>query len=294
MSELPNAPGPRPAILACCAVLPTVWSNCLAGLWLAQGVPVERWADFFRSLDLMRGLLVLLGTSVVFVGWALRREDEARRRLPGLVLLLAGGLLIGLAGRTPAILAIVLLATVAAALTLPRTSLLAPIFQGLARLAVYLAAAATLSTGINGWAIWGGVVMAAFVAGSGYIVRQQELGQRLEFPPWLLLAAPLVLAWVMNNGPARQPALLLGFVLLLWLARSGQRLFRPRSHEPSRAAVELIPALVLVDWLALADAPRTSGFIFLPLFALALVGQRLTSRTPAPTPTPTQATAAVP
>ena len=350
MSEPLNAPGlprdtgsqpvrppPTGSRFRCAVVaLPSVASHCLAAAWLAHGFQVERWADFFRALDLPRFLLVLAGTSVVFAGWSAARATSSQPRpmrggapasgpaaaatgwerehssLPGSApeppseekcphsklveaadgpeagapprlrlgwLLLVGSLLIAFAGRTPAILAVMLLAVVATELVVPRASLLAPVFQGLARFAVYLAAAATLPSGINGWAIWGGVVLAAFATGVAFVVRQQELRQRFEAAPLLLLAAPLVLTWCMNNGPFSAPALLLGCVLVLWLARGCQRLLRPASGEVACAATELWPALVLVDWLAVADAPRTSALIFVPLFLLAVTLNRLTRRT---------------
>jgi hypothetical protein len=274
MNEPPPAPGRVAAPFARFAVLPTVWSNSLAAAWLAHAEPGTSWGDLLSAPDWPRTVLVVAGASVAYAGTARARPPGDTTPTPdrrlSLALLLAGGLVMALAGRTPATLALVLVAALGGELSSPRTAPLGPVFQGLARLALFLAVAATLPGGINGWVIWGGVVLAAFVAGSGYIVRQQELGQPAQFPPWLLLAAPLVLAWVMNNGPYRQPALLLGAVLVLWLARGAYRLFRPAGRTPGAAGI-LLPAIVLVDWLAIADAPRTSGLILLPLFALALV-----------------------
>lgn len=273
--------------LAGLALLPTVWSNGIAAAWLAGGVAGGGWDEFRGGLEVPRLLLALAGASLVFTGWAVGRKPFLALPVPeaesvirwgrALILLVPGGLLMGLAGPLPAVLGLVLIAALAGELAGARAALGGPIFQGLARLALYLAAAAALPEGVNGWVIWGGVVMGVFTAGVGYLARQQELGRPLEFPPWLLLAAPLVLAWVMNNGPYRAPALLLGAVLVLWLARSAHRLLRPREGQPV-AARELLPALVLVDWLAMADAPRNSGLLFLPLFALAFVLARLEER----------------
>jgi hypothetical protein len=287
MNGLPQAGIPRPAQFARFATLPTVWSNCLAAAWLAQGWQLDTWPEFLLAVHWPQFLLVLTGSSLVLTGWEAARgrtqvpADTAGSSFsrPNWVVL-AGSLLIAVTGRTPAMLAVVLLALASGDLLLPRASPFGPCFRGLARVSIYLAAAATTVDGISGWPIWGGVVMAAFVVGLEFVVRQQELQQPLEPAPLLLLVSPLVLAWVMNNGTYRMPALLLSAVLVLWLARGLRQLFWPAAGKPAMARVELLPAIVLVDWLAVADAPRTSGLLFLPLFLAAFgLCQALRART---------------
>lgn len=259
------------------AVLPTVWSNLLAALWLAQGTAGGPWTDFWRLLDGLRAGLVLAGASLAMLAAAPDRGEGGNAQRAPTWWLLVGALLIALAGRTPAVLAVTLMATVIGTRLLPADAWLAPVLQGLTRFVLYLTAAATLPHGWTGWVIWGGVVMAAFVAGIGFIVRQQTLGQRPLLWPGLLLAAPLVLAWVMNNGPYREAAFLVAVVLVLWVVRSGYPLFRSLPVAPPPVGMVLWPSIVLVDWLALADAPRTSTLVMVPLFLLALLLQRSSS-----------------
>ena len=262
-----------------CALLPTLGSNALAAAWLAHGFSAQPWSDFWQSVELVRFLLVVLGGGLLWLGWSAPRPGKlgpapAFTWAPPRWLLLGGALLIALAGLTPAILGLLLLALALADRSLAPRAWASPILQGGSRWLFYLAVATTVRSGVNGWAIWGGLVVAAFVAGSAWIIARQTQGEPFDDLPLVLLAAPMVLAWCMNNGPFFQPAALLGTVLVLWLAR-GLVPLRFARGAPGPAAATLTPAIVLVDWLMVADAPRTSGFLFIPLFLLAMALQRL-------------------
>ena len=271
------------------ADLPTVWSNGLAGWWLGRALQAPTPADVGDAVEPRRLALLLVGTSALYVGWALARAancaatgDAAgagRQPLPAgglwsLAFLLPGMLLLALAGRTTAFLALALLATLVAQATLPRASALAPPFLGFARLLVYLAAASTTATGINGWSLWGGLALGAYVASVELLARQTGRPGTWELTGCLLLPAPILLALAMNTGPYLEGALLLAGVLGLWAARALQSGIWTQTPSLERAVSGLTAGIVFVDWLAVANAPRTSGFVFIPLFLLTLVLQR--------------------
>jgi hypothetical protein len=275
------------------ADLPTVWSNCLAGWWLGRALPAPTTAEIMAAIAPGRLVLLLAGTSALHVGWALSRAanceavgdvagaGDAPARAGGLwslAFLLPGTLLLALTGRTTAFVALALLGILVAQAALPRASALAPPFLGAARLLIYLVAASTTATGLNGWALWGGLVLGAYVAGVAMLARQVGRPGRLDLTGGLLLPAPILLALAMNSGANREGALLLAGVLGLWTARALQSVVWPPTPSLERAVAGLTAGIVFVDWLAVANAPRASGFVFLPLFLLTLFLQRALPR----------------
>ena len=271
------------------AELPTVWSNCLAGWWLGCALQAPTPTEVVAAIEPRRLALLLFGTSALYVGWALLRaangaaagEAAAANRDPlragglwSLAFLLPGTLLLALAGRATAFVALALLATLVAQATLARASVLAPPFLGFARLLVYLAAASTTATGVNGWSLWGGLVLGAYVAGVELVARQAGRPGKLDLTGCVLLAAPIALALAMNSGPYLEGAGLLSAVLVLWVGRALQSGLWTAPPSLDRTVGGLTAGIVLVDWLAVANAPRTSGFVFLPLLFLTLLLQR--------------------
>jgi len=91
--------------------------------------------------------------------------------------------------------------------------------------------------------------------------------------PQLLLAFPIVIAWLLNDGSSRQSALLLAAVFSLWVIRSLRSVWmQPRNV--SHAVSGLLAGIVWLDWLAVADEPRVFGAAFVGLFLVALLFQR--------------------
>jgi hypothetical protein len=90
----------------------------------------------------------------------------------------------------------------------------------------------------------------------------------------IFLAAPLALAFFMNTGEYRKSAALLSVVLGLWTLRCLRPVLWSLQPQIGRAVSGLLAGIVFVDWLAVADAPRGLGLVFLGLFGLALLFQR--------------------
>jgi hypothetical protein len=86
----------------------------------------------------------------------------------------------------------------------------------------------------------------------------------------LSLAAPIVLAMVMNIGEYRVKAIEISLVLALWVIRSIWTLFATAEIMAGRIVANLLAGICFVDWLAVApDSPKLLfGFIFLAMLGL--------------------------
>jgi hypothetical protein len=81
---------------------------------------------------------------------------------------------------------------------------------------------------------------------------------------------------LMNTGGARNDALLLSLVFVLWVAYCTRTIFQPGEANIGRIVSGLLAGIVLVDWLAVAPQlpPLLSGAVFLALFGATLCLQR--------------------
>lgn len=264
-------------------LLPTVWSNCLAGWWLGEHGYTAHLPWLFAGAT----MLYLGGT---FLHEAIRvdlERHQSQGRSPSLTsaslgmpwrwslaLLALGSLcLIGI-GTLTGTLGLALLVCILAESAVPKTSPLSPPLSGLTRFFIYVIAASTAVEGVTGWAIWGGLVLAAYVAGAGFLARNQSAAGMSQYWPLLLGAAPIALALVMNADGYREPALLLSIILALWIARSLRPGLWSPEHDMGRTKSALLAGIVLVDLLAVADAPREFDLVFFLLFVAALLLRR--------------------
>jgi 4-hydroxybenzoate polyprenyltransferase len=263
--------------------LPTVWSNCLAGWWLGGGGNQARLPFLF------------LGATCLYLGGMFLndafdadfdRQHRKERPIPtgaissalvwriGFALLLLGNALLFGASLTAGILGAVLALTILLYDAVHKAVTLSPLLMGACRFWVYAIAAATGVDGVTGWALWGGVALAAYVTGLSCVARVESTRGTLDYWPLALLAAPIGLAFVMNTGPFLQPALLVSLMLTFWALRSLRPILWSTPPQPGRAVAGLLAGIVFVDWIAAAHAPRELGWLFLGLFLLALLGQR--------------------
>jgi 4-hydroxybenzoate polyprenyltransferase len=268
--------------------LPTVWSNCLAAWWLGGGGNNERLPWLFA------------GTSLLYIGGmflndafdaGFDREHRKERPIPsgqisrGAVSALGSlGLVLGLVclfhigTETGTLGGLCALAIVVYDAVHKRT-VLSPLIMGLCRFFVYLIAASAGIGGPAGWAAWGGVALWAYIIGLSYVAKRESLSGPAQYWPLLCLAAPIVLALVMNAGGYLQAALVLCAVLALWIVRSLRFVFRTADLNLGRAVASLLAGIVLVDLLAVPDMPRPLALAFPALFVLALLLQRIVPAT---------------
>jgi len=258
------------------AGLPTVWSNCFAGWWLgghqnSEGLP-----------------LVLASATLLYLGGGLLNDvfnaefDKAHhpeRPVPsgvipwkavwrcGLVLLALGALLLFGAGTFTATLGLCLVVCIVLFNALHRVTSWSSVLLGLCRLFVYLMGASVSEHSLTGWPVWGGIAVAAYVCGVA-LFNPKNL--------WALalMVCPIALAVVMNAGPYREGGYLLSAVLGLWLLLSLRQSLWAQAPNLQKTTSGLLAGIVLVDWVAVADAPRSVSFIFLALFGSSLVLQK--------------------
>lgn len=261
------------------SLLPTVWSNCLAGWWLGEhGDPHHLPWLFLGATMLYLGATFLRDA----IGAELdphRSQAQNSSSLAALwrwcLLLLALGAvsLIGI-GAVTGTLGLVLLVCILAECTVPADSLLSPPLTGLTRFFIYMVAASTAVEGVTGLAIWCGLALAAYVMGTSYLAGGRSARGSLPYWPLLLVVAPIALALIMNADGYREPALLLSLILALWIVRSLRPGLWSPEHDLPLTKSALMAGIVLVDLLALADAPREFDLVFFLLFVAALLFRR--------------------
>ena len=265
--------------------LPTVWSNCLAGWWLGGG-------GNYGKLPLL-----LIGVSAIYTGGMFLndafdaefdRQRRASRPIPSgaislaavwrwsFALLVSGAILLAALGKTAGVLTLMLLACILIYNATHRAITASPWLLGLCRFWVYVIAGSTGLLGVNGWPIWCGAALAIYLASVSSVARRGNLRGPIPYWPLPLLAAPFVLAMLMNAGEARKDAMLVSFVLVLWVARCARTVLQPGEMNVGRIVSGLMAGIVLVDWLAVAPkiSHTLSAAVFLPLFGMTLWLQR--------------------
>jgi len=276
----------RPAVLA------TVWSNCLAGWWLGGAGHAGQLAFLFVGAT-------LLYLGAVFLNDAFDadfdREHHPARPVAsgsisqqsawraGVTLLVAGGLVLLGCGYGSAGVGMALVFFIVVYNTIHRSLAVGPVLHGVGRLLLYLLGASMADRGVSGWSIWCGLATGTYVAGIGYFHRSRlGVSPRRDWP-LLLLAAPIVLALIMDVRRYRETGLLLSAVLALWCLRSLRQTLWSLEPDLKKTVAGLMAGIVFVDWLATCpanfvhyanSAAQQISFAFLGLFALALLLQK--------------------
>jgi 4-hydroxybenzoate polyprenyltransferase len=274
--------------------LPTVWSNCLAGWWLGGG-------GNFEKLPVL-----LVGVSFLYLGGMylndafdveFDRQHRQERPIPsgaisigavwrfGLAWLLVGALcLMGLGLKTGAI-GLVLSLCILAYDSIHKRTAVSPVLMGACRFLVYLVAAATAADGVTGRVIWCALALGGYVAGLSFLARRESTRDPTNWWPLILTATPILLALIMNANNYRKPALALSGVVVLWILLSLRPALGSTNGHVGKAVARLLAGIVLVDALAVpdlllrTDARHELGLIFLSLFLMTWLLQRLVPAT---------------
>jgi hypothetical protein len=154
-----------------------------------------------------------------------------------------------------------------------------PLLMGACRSLLFLSAASVGMGGVTGLAVWSALALGAYVAGISYFARLERMLRRPEWWPCALLAVPVLLAFIVNQGPYRRDSLLLSLILVLWVVRSLRPALGPSQQNISRAVAALLAGIVFVDLLAICGAPRELSVVFLVLFAVTLLFQKFVPAT---------------
>jgi 4-hydroxybenzoate polyprenyltransferase len=264
-----------------------VWSNCLAGWWLAGGGP---WS----------GLLgVSISVSFLYLGGmflndafdaGFDRNHRRARPIPSgivtekevwgwgfawLVLGLAG---LAALGAAAAVLGLVLAGCILLYNAIHKIMVIAPVLMGGCRFLVYLAAASVGLNGVTGESIWKGLALAGYIAGLSSLACKESAPVRVQYWPCIFLAAPLLIAGLADDGPEQRAAAFYSVILILWVVWTLLQTLGREHPNIGRAVSRLLAAIALVDLLAVADGSPAAA-IFPVLFLLALFLQRFVPAT---------------
>jgi len=276
--------------------LPTVWTNTLAGAVLAGA------SAFGAELAVMLVAFSLFYVGGMFLNDAFDAEIDARERperpIPageigrgavfgyGFAMMAAGVALLAAVGFAfepgtglwPVLGGLGLAGAVTFYDAYHKNNPLSPVFMGLCRVLVYVAAALCYVTSLPA-ALWAGcAVMLCYLIGLTYVAKQENLARLENLWPLLFMAAPVAYGvWLFKTQWAVAFFWLLfsGWVLAaLWILR------RRRKGDIPRAVVSLIAGISLLDALLIAGAGSAglAGFA-LAGFGLTLAFQRHISGT---------------
>jgi hypothetical protein len=261
--------------------LPTVWSNCLAG-WFLGG---DRW---------LLGLFgVCVGASCIYIGgmylndafdFEFDKQHRPERPIPssaisleevwgyGIGWLLLGGVILFFFGTVTAVLTIFLIASVLLYDAVHKAIAFSPVLMALCRFFLFLVAASTGIRGVTGISIWCALALGSYIIGLSYVARTESTRGGLQYWPCLFLGVPILLAFLVNAGPARRLSVALSVMLTIWIWKHLRYVFSLAEKNIGRAVSALLAGIVLVDMLAVNNA--LLSLVFVVLFATALVFQR--------------------
>jgi heme O synthase-like polyprenyltransferase len=264
--------------------LPTVWSNCVAGWWLAGS------GNFLKLPILLLGVGALY-TGGMFLNDAFDVDFDQQRRasrpIPsgkisleavwrfGWAWLALGILCLLFVGKIAGVLAVVLAIFILIYNATHKFITASPWLMGACRFWVYVIAGTTGTNGLKGWPIWCGVALAFYIVGLSYVARRESSREKIPHWPLILLVAPVFLAMLMNAGENRVAAIWLSLILILWIAFCVRPIFQAGEVNVGRIVSGLLAGIVFVDWVAVAPVcPRNLSFTFLILFGATILLQR--------------------
>lgn len=268
--------------------LPTVWTNCLAGWLLGGGGEWSRFAWLCAGAT-----LVYVGGMFLNDAFDAEFDTQHRRERPipsgaisresvwlwSALLLAAGTGMLGWLGREPAILALQLLVCVVLYDAYHKSLDWSPVLMASCRFFLVLTAAAAGVRGVGGLAIWTAVVLGCYIVGLSYLARRESAPGLIRYWPLVFLAAPLVLAFIVNDGFFREKALLASAIVGLWALRCLRPTFWQSPPDIGKTVSGLLAGICLVDLLSVANQPPQVSVAFLACFVLALVFQRFVPAT---------------
>jgi 4-hydroxybenzoate polyprenyltransferase len=302
MGEGSQSLGRALLVLGRASNLPTVWSNCLAGWALAGGAPLT--GEVSRMIDQpLRFAILCLGASLLYIGGMylndafdveFDRQHRRERPIPtgvigvravwilGLLWLASGlGCIFWLAqtNATTAMLALLLAGTIVLYDAVHKAFTLSPVLMAGCRLLLVLMAASAGRLGITGLTIWSALVLAFYIVGLSYLARHESLPGTIRYWPCIFLAAPLVLASVVNRGEWKGQGTTLSIVLLVWSFWALRFAYWAPEKNLGRTVTNLLAGIVLVDLLAVGAATPQVAVLFGALFAMTVLFQRFVPAT---------------
>jgi 4-hydroxybenzoate polyprenyltransferase len=268
--------------------LPTVWSNCLAGWWLGGGGNYWKlwWLFIGMSAIYFGGTFLNDAFDVEFdrqfnfkrpiSSGAISLSDALRWAWAWLAL---GGLCLFADGSKAGLLGLALIFCVIVYNGLHRRLTISPVLLGLCRFLVYQVAATAGFNGVPGRPIWFGLALGVYTVGFGFFAKRRHPREGIPRWPVALLIFPVFFAMLANASGYRQTAMIVGLLLMAWIAVCLRPIFQMASANRRHASAGLFAGIILVDWLAVApQCPQPLNVILCLLFACTIVAQRFIDR----------------
>lgn len=268
--------------------LPTVWSNCLAGWVLGEG-------GHFSGFVLLCLGATCLYTGGMFLNDAFDvefdRQHRSERPIPsgaislgevwgfGIGWLVLGAVLLAFFGVSTAILTILLVISILVYDAVHKLIDVSPFLMALCRFFLFLVAASASDMGITGLAIWTSFALALYIVGLSYVAKSESTRGPLRYWPCLLLLAPVLLAYIVNQGTYKPISLLFSAALVIWILRNLSFTFWSADKNIPRTVSGLLAGIVLVDLLAVVGGDFTIAVVFILLFTSTLLFQRFVPAT---------------
>ncbi|MGZ8941056.1 MAG: UbiA family prenyltransferase [Limisphaerales bacterium] len=268
--------------------LPTVWSNCLAGWFLGGG-------GSFSGF-----VLLCLGATCIYTGGMFLndafdadfdRQHRSERPIPsgaislgevwgfGVGWLVLGSVMLAFFGMETAIITILLVFSIVIYDAVHKAFAFSPFLMALCRLLLFLVAASASDEGVTGLAIWSSFALALYIVGLSYAAKSESTRGPVRYWPCLLLAAPVFLAYLVNEGSYKPIGLLFSAALVIWVLRNLSFTFWSAEKNVPRTVSGLLAGIVLVDLLAVAGGDFIISLVFMLLFASTLLFQRFVPAT---------------
>lgn len=270
-------------LLARASNLPTVWSNCLAG-WVLGG-----------GGDPLACLVLCLGASFLYIGGMylndafdeeFDRMHRKERPIPsgaigvsevwgyGLGWLGAGAILLFGFGKVTVFLTLLLILFIILYDAIHKMIDFSPVIMAACRFFLFLVAASTGVKGVTGLALWCSIALALYIIGLSYVAKSESNRGPLRYWPCCCLAAPLLLAFLVNDEPGGRKGVVLSLIFFGWVIRCLRSTFWTSERNIGRTVSGLLAGIVLVDLLALFGGSPLVGLLLVLFFGCALLFQR--------------------
>ncbi len=268
--------------------LPTVWSNCLVG-WLMGGVvgwDVLAWLCLGGTLLYVGGMYLNDAFDADF-----DRQFRKERPIPaghvkeknvwllGWGQMAVGAVCLVFGCDVSWIIVLLLVGSIILYDAIHKLVPFSPVIMAACRFFLVLAAFDASGNPWQGYALWTAFALASYIVGLTYVAKRESTGGVISFWPCLLIAAPMLLSYLVNNGRFFWMGIGASVVLFLWILYCLQFVMFTRKIQIFKTVSGLLAGIALVDMVAIVGQhPYWLGIMFL-LFVSALLFQRFVPAT---------------
>ncbi len=267
--------------------LPTVWTNCIAGIALAGGQIAE-----------MRTPFILLALSLFYVAGMFLNDaydaeidavERPERPIPSgqidrasvfswafglmavslVLLLFIGYMPSDGTGLWPAVSGMILAGLVVLYNRHHKANKFSPLIMGLCRAMVYFTAGLCFATMLSPPLVTGAVLLVFYLIGLTYVAKQENLERVENMWPLLFLAVPMVYGLYLGFG--NLVVIPFGLVFAVWTAACVYFVRRRNPGDIPRAVTGMIAGISLFDAVMISS----TGNVFWAVLAVASFGLTL-------------------